>query len=85
MLFIFSTPVLIRHLGQLKTVVFLLWCLISAGLLLHLEQKIKTKGFFTLAQFRGRFCTKLARLVMKFFFVTKHASLMQNRVRNPQM
>ncbi len=28
--FIFSTPVLIRHLWQLKTVVFLLWCLICA-------------------------------------------------------
>jgi len=28
MLFIFSTPVLIRHLWQLKTVVFLHWCLI---------------------------------------------------------
>ncbi len=30
MLFIFSTPVLIRHLWQVKTFVFLLWCLISA-------------------------------------------------------
>jgi hypothetical protein len=28
MLFIFSTPVLIRHLQQLKTVIFLHWCLI---------------------------------------------------------
>ncbi len=37
MLFIFSTPVLIRHLWQLKTVVFLLWCLISAVLLINLE------------------------------------------------
>jgi hypothetical protein len=33
MLFIFSTPVLIRHLWQLKTVVFLHWCLIYAVLL----------------------------------------------------
>jgi len=33
MLFIFSTPVIIRHLWQLKTVVFLLWCLIHAVLL----------------------------------------------------
>ncbi len=31
MLFIFSTPVLIRHLWQLKTVVFLYWCKIHAG------------------------------------------------------
>jgi hypothetical protein len=33
MLFIFSTPVLIEHLWQLKTVVFLHWCLICAVLL----------------------------------------------------
>jgi hypothetical protein len=30
MLFIFSTPELIRHLWQLKTAVFLHWCLIHA-------------------------------------------------------
>ncbi len=35
MLFIFSTPVLIRYLWQLKTVVFLHWCLICAVLLYH--------------------------------------------------
>ena len=29
----FSTPVLIRHLWQLKTVVFLHWCLLCAVLL----------------------------------------------------
>ncbi len=34
MLFNFSTPVLIKHLWQLKTVVFLHWCLICALLLL---------------------------------------------------
>ncbi len=33
MLFIFSAPVLIRHLWQLKTVVFLHYCLICAVLL----------------------------------------------------
>ncbi len=32
MLFIFSTTVLIRHLWQLKTVVFLHWCLICVVL-----------------------------------------------------
>ncbi len=37
MLFIFSTPVLIRHLWQLKTVIFLHWCLIRAVLLEPLE------------------------------------------------
>ncbi len=30
----FQIPVLIRHLWQLKTVVFMHWCLISAGLLI---------------------------------------------------
>ncbi len=30
MLFIFSTPVLIRHQCQLKTVIFLHWCLMCA-------------------------------------------------------
>jgi len=43
-----------------------------------------TYGSFTLAQFHGQFCTKLSHLVMKFF-VTKYASLMQNRVPNSQM
>ena len=33
MLFIFSTSVLIRHMWQLKTVVFLHWCLICTVLL----------------------------------------------------
>ncbi len=33
MLFIFSTPVLIRHMCQLKTAVFRHWCLIRAVLL----------------------------------------------------
>jgi len=30
MLFVYSTPVLIRHLWHLKTVAFLHWCLIRA-------------------------------------------------------
>jgi hypothetical protein len=33
MLFIFSTPLLIRHLWQFKTVAFLDWCLICSVLL----------------------------------------------------
>ncbi len=33
MLFIFSTPLLIKHLWQLKTVVFQHWCIICAVLL----------------------------------------------------
>jgi len=35
MLFIFSTPVLIRHLWQLKTLVSLHWCLICTVLLIE--------------------------------------------------
>jgi hypothetical protein len=34
----FSTPVLIRHLWQFKTIVFLHWCLICA-VLLHATQR----------------------------------------------
>ncbi len=40
MLLTFSTPGLIRHLWQLKTVVFLHWCLIHS---LLLEKKKKYK------------------------------------------
>ncbi len=39
MLFIFSTPVLIRHLWQLKTLVFLHWCLISSILNVNSQHK----------------------------------------------
>jgi hypothetical protein len=38
-LFIFSTPVLLRHLWQLKTVVCLHWCLIHAVLLVTTEKR----------------------------------------------
>ncbi len=40
----FLTPVLIRHLGQLKTVVFLHWCLLCAVIL------IKIVSYLILAQ-----------------------------------
>ncbi len=45
MLFIFSTPMLIRHLWQLKTVVFLNWCLIHGVLLgLNVTDTVKSSG-----------------------------------------
>jgi hypothetical protein len=44
MLFTFSTLVLIRHLWQLKTVVFLHRCLIRAVLLLYLLHLIKSSN-----------------------------------------
>ncbi len=47
MMFIFSTPVLIRHLWQLKTVAFLHWCLICA--VLFLAKLTKTGPVSTLA------------------------------------
>jgi hypothetical protein len=47
MLFIFSTPVLIRHLQQLKTVVFLDWCLKRAVLLFsYIVYNVNVKTFF---------------------------------------
>jgi len=49
MLFIFSTPVLIRHLLELKTVVFLHWCLIRAVLLQMLNLAINTLAYFVQA------------------------------------
>ncbi len=45
MLLIFSTPVLIRHLRQLKTVVFLHWCLKCAVLLSQKLQRNKLECF----------------------------------------
>ncbi len=42
MLFTFSAPVLIRRLWQLKTVVFLHWCIICAVLLRGVYAGMKT-------------------------------------------
>ncbi len=42
----FLTPVLIRHLWQLKTVVFLHWCLIRV-ILLKNSYKFEKKTFFS--------------------------------------
>ncbi len=44
MLFIFSTPLLIRHLWQLKTVVFLHRCLLGALLLEPMLGGIETEN-----------------------------------------
>ncbi len=52
-------------------------------LLCYLSQ---TEGAFTLAQFRGRFRTKLAHLeIKKNIFLAKHPSLLRNRARNLQV
>ncbi len=53
MLFIFSTPVIIRHLWQLKTIVFLHWCLIRTVLLhetINLVPKKKMNQYLGLAR-----------------------------------
>ncbi len=52
MQFIFSTPVLIRHLWQLKTVVFLHQCLICAVLLQTRNITYCLKQFFKTAHFK---------------------------------
>ncbi len=44
MLFIFSIPEVIRHLWQLKTIVFLHWSLICAVLLTHLLSRARKIG-----------------------------------------
>jgi hypothetical protein len=41
----FSTPVLIRHLWQLKTIVFLHWCLLCALLLLKAFSRSNTLAY----------------------------------------
>ena len=47
-MFIFSTPVLIRHLCQFKTIVFWHWCLIHVVLLKHTLQSSITIVIYTL-------------------------------------
>ncbi len=66
MLLIFSTPVLFRHLRQLKTVVFLHWCLIRAVLL-------KTKAHLHYAENRGSLVSFSNETV--FTNLLKHDSL----------
>ncbi len=56
---VFSTPVLIRHLWQLKTVVFLHWCLIHVVLLFER----KTRFFFIFYLF----CNALYLLTLAHF------------------
>ncbi len=55
MLFIFSTPVLFRHLWLLKTVAFLHWCLICAVLLCNYksspEQPVSYRTMETISSY----------------------------------
>jgi hypothetical protein len=51
MLFIFATPVLIRDLWQLKTVVFLNTCLMCAVLLEATENSKKTLAYYVICLF----------------------------------
>ncbi len=55
MLFIFSTPVLIRHLWQLKKVVLLHCCFIRAVLLLNLASDEHSSLFLTI-NWEKEFC-----------------------------
>jgi hypothetical protein len=62
MLFIFSTPVLIRHLWQLKTVVSLHWCLIHAVLFLVFTVDITNlKMFIKLGQEETEFLRRIEK------------------------
>ncbi len=66
MLFIFSTSVLIRHLLQLKTVVFLNWCLIHTFLLITIVKSFMTQAPVAnvIKHFTAAICefSKLARV-----------------------
>ncbi len=73
MLFIFSTPVLIRHLWQLKTIVFLHLCLICAALLKWKQgdQKIEKKN----AQVLEKVAVTVAKQkIPKYFIKAKFES-----------
>ena len=63
MLFIFSTPVLIRYLCQLKTVVFLHWCLLCAVPLNRSCQKRRERTDYQLFAY---FCQNFVSLLRHF-------------------
>jgi hypothetical protein len=65
----FSTPVLIRHLWQLQTVVFLHWCLICAVLLDTLSIQTQTSLLGFLITFVHNFHFNL--VVMFVYFVNQ--------------
>jgi hypothetical protein len=56
MMFIFSTLVLIRQLWQLKTVVFLRWCLKCAFLLEPVDGSSEKEGTFKILSFCEKRC-----------------------------
>ncbi len=66
MLSIFSTPVLIRQLWQLKIVIFLHWCLIHAVVLL---KKYHFK-LIELSEWKKALLNLLAKLVKKINYRT---------------
>jgi hypothetical protein len=77
MLFIFSTPVLIRHLWQLMTVVFMHWCLICAVLLGYFwklivffwkDEVAQITGTFWATFYRNKFLTFSLKLAVSMWF-----------------
>jgi hypothetical protein len=70
-MFISSTTVLIRHLWQLKTVVFLHWCLIRVVLLSEMKEKslIKLPPEEDLFQSGAIFASLGINTINLFFFV----------------
>jgi hypothetical protein len=77
MLFIFSIPVLIRHLWELKTVVFLHWCLLRRAVLLFVEQKLMLGCCFKAHLHHGENLAKLVHLkkTKKAFWIFKTLKL----------
>jgi hypothetical protein len=71
MLFIFSTPELIRNLWQLKTAVLLHWCLKRAVLLISLKRKKsinnKKRIFFYVENSE---CSKAKNLIEETFLIS---------------
>jgi hypothetical protein len=81
MLFIFSTPVLIRHRWQLETVVFLHWCLILAVLLYehHLSKVLldwaQLGSFFSLSSCCLTIDVQAKFLLKKFLFLQQQREI----------
>ncbi len=81
MQFIFSTPVLIKHMWLLKTVVFLHWCIICAALLkwpylcqLHYCTRLKT-GLKLTRHLLGTICHAHSFQLVSYWLMVHHVML----------
>ncbi len=72
MKFIFSMPVLIRHLWQLKTVVFLHWCLICTVPIIEVALKWRhqlIKEFWRHLEFKFIICSQFLHILQHNVFL----------------